>query len=111
MKKSDFVISIGAALRNDSPALKYAFNNVQKMNKGAGLYFHPVGDTLIPTFGKSVETFNHKVGLEEAALYLVLDLFSDKEKLPADVKEYIESFRKSETKTVKEKEVKTVRWF
>jgi len=88
MKKSDFVISIGAALRNDSPAMKYAFNNVQKMNKGAGLYFHPVGDTLIPTFGKNVEIFNHKVGLEEAALYLVLDLFADKEKLPDNVKEW-----------------------
>jgi len=109
MKKSDFVISIGAALRNDSPALKYAFNNVQKLNKGAGLYFHPVGDTLIPGFGKNVEVFNHKVGLEEAALYLVLDLFADKDKLPSDVKEYIESFRKSETKTIKEKELKTVK--
>ena len=109
MKKSDFVISIGVALRNDSPAMKYAFNNVQKLNKGAGLYFHPVGDTLIPTFGKNVEVFNHKVGLEEAALYLVLDLFADKEKLPDDVKEYIESFKKSETKTIKEKEVKTVK--
>ncbi|PHS41085.1 MAG: ferredoxin [Sulfurovum sp.] len=109
MKKSDFVISIGAALRNDSPALKHAFNNVQKLNKGAGLYFHPVGDTLIPGFGKNVEIFNHKVGLEEAALYLVLDLFADKDKLPSDVKEYIESFKKSETKTIKEKEVKTVK--
>jgi len=109
MKKSDFVISIGAALRNDSPAMKYAFNNVQKLNKGAGLYFHPVGDTLIPTFGKNVEVFNHKVGLEEAALYLVLDLFADKEKLPSDVKEYIGSFKKSETKTIKEKDVKTVK--
>ena len=109
MKKSDFVISIGAALRNDSPAMKYAFNNVQKFNKGAGLYFHPVGDTLIPTFGKTVEIFNHKVGLEEAALYLVLDLFADKEKLPSDVKEYLENFKKSSTKTIKEKEVKTVK--
>jgi NADH-quinone oxidoreductase subunit G len=109
MKKSDFVISIGAALRNDSPALKYAFNNVQKMNKGAGLYFHPVGDTLIPTFGKTVEVFNHKVGLEEAALYLVLDLFADKEKLPSDVKEYIESFKSTEARTVKEQVMKTVK--
>ncbi len=109
MKKSDFVISIGCALRNDAPGMKYAFNNVQKLNKGAGLYFHPVGDTLIPTFGKSVEVFNHKVGLEEAALYLVLDLFADKEKLPSDVKEYLESFKKSSTKTIKEKEVKTVK--
>jgi len=109
MKKSDFVISVGAALRNDSPALKYAFNNVQKLNKGAGLYFHPVGDTLIPTFGKSIESFIHKAGLEEAALYLVLDLFADKDKLPSDVKEYIESFKRSETETIKEKEVKTVK--
>ncbi|HSR73691.1 MAG TPA: NADH-quinone oxidoreductase subunit G [Sulfurovum sp.] len=108
MKKSDFVISVGAALRNDSPAMKYAFNNVQKLNKGAGLYFHPVGDTLIPSFGKSIEVFTHKVGLEEAALYLVLDLFADKEKLPADVKEYIESFKSTETRTITEKVEKTV---
>ena len=109
MKTSDFVISIGAALRNDSPAMKYAFNNVQKLNKGAGMYFHPVGDTLIPTFGKTVEIFEHKVGLEEAALYLVLDLFADKDKLPTEVKDYIESFHKSETKTIKEKVEKTVK--
>jgi NADH-quinone oxidoreductase subunit G len=108
MKKSDFVISVGAALRNDSPALKYAFNNVQKLNKGAGLYFHPVGDTLIPSFGKTIETFVHKAGLEEAALYLILDLFADKEKLPADVKEYIDSFKSTETRTITEKVDKTV---
>jgi NADH-quinone oxidoreductase subunit G len=109
MKKSDFVISVGAALRNDSPAMKYAFNNVQKLNKGAGIYFHPVGDTLIPTFGKTVEIFNHKVGLEEAALYLVLDLFADKEKLPSEVKDYIESFKSTETRTVKDQVMKTVK--
>jgi len=109
MKKSDFVISVGAALRNDSPALKYAFNNVQKLNKGAGLYFHPVGDTLIPTFGKTVESFIHKAGLEEAVLYLILDLFAAKEKLPTDVKEYIESFKSSENRTVKEQVMKTVK--
>ena len=109
MKNSDFVISIGVALRNDSPAMKYAFNNVQKLNKGAGLYFHPVGDTLIPTFGKNVEVFEHKVGYEEAALYLVLDLFANKDKLPSDVKNYIESFKTSETKTIIEKVEKTVK--
>jgi len=109
MKNADFVISVGSALRNDSPGFKYAFNNVQKLNKGAGLYFHPVGDTLIPTFGKSVESFIHKPGLEEAALYLILDLFADKSKLPQEVKEYIDSFKTSETKTVKEKVEKTVK--
>jgi NADH-quinone oxidoreductase subunit G len=106
--KTDFVISIGAALRKDNPNARYAFNNVQKMNKGAGLYFHPVGDTLVPTFGKSVELFTHKVGLEEAALYLILDLFADKEKLPDEVKTYIDSFKSSATKTVKEKVMKEV---
>lgn len=87
--KSDFIVSVGGALRNDSPGLKYAFNNVQKMNKGAGLYFHPVGDSLIPSFGKSVVPFTHKVGLEEATLYLVLALFADQDKLDSSVKDYI----------------------
>jgi NADH-quinone oxidoreductase subunit G len=108
MKKSDFVIALGSALRNDAPGMKYAFNNVQKMNKGAGLYFHPIGDTLIPSFGKNVECFTHKPGMEEAALYLVLDLFADKEKLPEEVKEYLASFKTTETKTVKEKVMKDV---
>ena len=105
---TDFVMSVGASLRNDNPNARYAFNNVQKMNKGAGLYFHPVGDNLVPTFGKSVAVFEHKVGLEEAALYLILDLFADKAQLPADVKEYIESFKSSSTKTIKEKVMKDV---
>ena len=108
MRNSDFLISVGSALRNDSPAMKYAFNNVQKLNKGAGLYFHPVGDTLIPTFGKTVECFNHKAGLEEAALYLVLDLFADKSKLPTSVMEYLESFKSTTTNIVTEKVTKTV---
>ena len=108
MKKSDFIIAMGTALRNDSPGLKYAFNNVQKLNKGAGMYFHPVADTLIATFGKNVESFTHKPGLEEAGLYLVLDLFADKEKLPEEVKAYIDSFKSTSTKTVKEKVMKSV---
>ena len=49
------------------------------------------------------------MGLEEAALYLVLDLFADKDKLPSDVKEYISSFHKSETKTITERVEKTVK--
>jgi len=105
---TDFVMSVGTSLRNDNPNARYAFNNVQKMNKGAGLYFHPVGDNLVPTFGKSVEVFTHKVGLEEAALYLILDLFADADKLPADVKEYLASFKSSTTKTIKEKVMKDV---
>ncbi len=105
---TDFVMSVGASLRNDNPNARYAFNNIQKLNKGAGLYFHPVGDNLVPTFGKNVEIFTHKVGQEEAALYLILDLFTDKEKLPEDVKNYLESFKSTTIKTVKEKVMKSV---
>ncbi len=107
--KCDFVVSVGGALRNDAPGLKYAFNNIQKMNKGAGMYFHPVGDKLIPSFGKNVEMFTHKAGLEEASLYLLLDLFADEAKLPADVKDTIASFKTTETKTITEKVTKTVK--
>ncbi len=103
MRESDFVISVGTHLRNDAPGSRHAFNNVQKMNKGAGLYFHPVGDTLIPSLGKTVSTFAHKPGLEEAVLYLILDLFADREKLPEEVQNYLEDFHTTETKTIQEK--------
>lgn len=87
---TDFVMSVGTSLRNDNPNARYAFNNVQKMNKGAGLYFHPVGDNLVPTFGKSIESFIHKPGHEEAALLLIIELFADKDKLPDSVKEQLD---------------------
>ena len=106
--KSDFVISIGASLRNDNPNARYAFNNVQKMNKGAGIYFHPVGDTLVPTFGKSVESLIHKAGQEELALYLILDLFADKDKLPNEIVDYLASFHSTVKKTIKEKIMQSV---
>jgi len=89
--KSDFVMSVGSSLRNDNPNARYAFNNVQKMNKGAGLYFHPVGDTLVPTFGKSVEVFTHKVGYEEAVLLFIIKLFANEDKLPSSVKEQLDT--------------------
>jgi len=106
--KTDFVVSVGAALRSDNPNARYAFNNIQKMNKGAGLYFHPVGDNLVPTFGKSVECVAHKPGLEEAALYLVLDLFADREKLPEEIVSYLDSFHSKGTKIIKEKVMEDV---
>jgi len=90
---SDFVISLGTSLRNDNPNARYAFNNVQKMNKGAGLYFHPVGDTLVPTFGRNIQIFKHKVGYEEVALLLIIELFADHNKVPKSVKEQLDRAR------------------
>ena len=113
---SDFVISVGTTLRKDNPNARYAFNNVQKLNKGAGLYFHPVGDTLVPTFGKNIEMFTHKVGHEEAALLFIIKLFADQDKIPSSVKEQLDTdfvellggdsdaFEKSFEKMMKKKE-------
>ena len=108
MSGCDFIISVGSKLRNDNPAARYLFNNIQKMNKGAGMYFHPVGDTLIPTFGKSVQTFEHKPGDEESALLLILDLFANKDKLPDDVKAKLDASKEKRTKTVTEKVMEEV---
>ena len=108
MQEADFVISVGSKLRNDNPNARYAFNNVQKMNKGSALYFHPVGDTLVPTFGKSIECFEHKPGDEEAVLYLILDLFANKSKLPKEIVDYLAKFHETRKKTIKEKVMKDV---
>jgi len=108
MDDSDFIISIGAKLRNDNPAARYLFNNIQKMNKGAGLYFHPVGDTLIPTFGKSVLTFEHKPNDEEYALLFVLDLLANRDKLPDDIKSTLDSYKEKRVKKVIKKVMEDV---
>ncbi|WP_353661374.1 NADH-quinone oxidoreductase subunit G [Hydrogenimonas sp. SS33] len=109
---SDFVVSVGSQLKSDNPRARFAFNNAVKMNKGAGLYFHPVKDPVVEGFGKNVMSVNHKPGLEEAALYLILDLFADRERLPKEVADYLAKFhskgKKTVEETVKEKVVEKV---
>ncbi|WP_201351903.1 NADH-quinone oxidoreductase subunit G [Hydrogenimonas urashimensis] len=100
--RSDFVVSIGSQLKSDNPRARFAFNNAIKMNKGAGLYFHPIKDPVVEGFGKNLMAINHKPGLEEAALYLILDLFGDRESLPKDVVKYLDSFHKKGKKTIEE---------
>ncbi|MDD5406478.1 MAG: NADH-quinone oxidoreductase subunit G [Sulfurovaceae bacterium] len=102
MKNTDFIISVGSSLRNDNPNVRYVFNNIQKMNKGAGLYFHPIGDSLIANLGKNVACIEHKVNREEAILYWILDQFADKDKLPADIREYLVGLHTKTTKIVSE---------
>ena len=99
---SNFVISIGSALKSDNPNARYALNNSMTINKGAGLYFHPVKDPIIEGLGKSIMTVEHAPLQEEVALYLVLDLFGDKEKVPADVTKYLSTFHSDKTVTVTE---------
>ena len=110
---SNFIVSVGSALKTDNPNARYAFNNSMTMNKGAGLYFHPVVDPVINQMGKSVMSINHAPLQEEAALYLMLDLFADKDKLPVSVTEYLAGFHSMKTitveETIKEKVVEMVK--
>ncbi|MCD6260054.1 MAG: NADH-quinone oxidoreductase subunit G [Helicobacteraceae bacterium] len=110
---SNFVISVGAALKSDNPNARYALNNSMTVNKGAGIYFHPVSDPVIDGMGKSIMSVTHAPLQEEAVLYLILDLFADKSKLPGQVVEYIASFHSQKTitveETVKEKVVEIVK--
>ena len=99
---ANFVISVGAALKSDNPNARYALNNSMTVNKGAGLYFHPLKDPVIEGLGKSIMTMYHAPLQEEAVLYLILDLFADKEKLPSDIVSYLASFHSTKTVTVEE---------
>lgn len=110
---SDFIISVGSYLKSDAPAVKYAFNNAISMNKGAGIYFHPMGDKHIEGFGKkgkTIETIANLPLSEEAILYFILYKFG--KELPSNLIEFFhintEKRLKSVTETIKEKLVETI---
>ncbi|MCX6072965.1 MAG: NADH-quinone oxidoreductase subunit G [Campylobacterales bacterium] len=100
--EADFVVSIGTALKTDNPNARFAMNNALSMNKGAGLYFHPINDPVIADMSKNVTQFNHAPLMEEAALYLILDLFADKTAIPSSITEYLATFHSMKTITVEE---------
>ncbi|MCD6432611.1 MAG: NADH-quinone oxidoreductase subunit G [Sulfurimonas sp.] len=110
---SNFIVSVGSALKSDNPNARYALNNSMTVNKGAGLYFHPVKDPIIEGLGKSIMTVKHAPLQEEAVLYLILDLFGDKEKLPSEITDYLASFHSTKTitvtETIKEKVIEIVK--
>ncbi|MEA3331501.1 MAG: NADH-quinone oxidoreductase subunit G [Campylobacterota bacterium] len=110
---SNFIVSVGSALKSDNPNARYALNNSMTVNKGAGLYFHPVKDPIIEDLSKSIMTVKHAPLQEEAVLYLILDLFGDKEKLPSEITDYLASFHSTKTvtvtETIKEKVIEIVK--
>jgi len=110
---SNFIVSIGTAIKTDNPNARYSLNNSLTVNKGAALYFHPVVDPIIDGLSKNIVSINHKPLQEETALYFILDLFADKSKLPTDIVEYLASFHSTKTvtvtETIKEKVVEIVK--
>jgi len=110
---SNFIVSVGTAIKTDNPNARYSLNNSLTVNKGAALYFHPVEDPIVAGLSKNIVCVNHKPLQEETVLYLVLDLFADKSKLPTDIVEYLASFHSMKTvtvtETIKEKVVEIVK--
>ena len=110
---ANFVISVGSAVKTDNPNARFAMNNAMIMNKGAAMYFHPVADPVVDTMGKNIMSINHAPMQEEAAMYLILDLFAKKDALPSELSEYLAGFHAMKTvtitETVKEKVVEIVK--
>ncbi len=100
--EADFVVSIGSALKTDNPNARFAMNNALSMNKGAGLYFHPIADPVVKEMSKNVTQIQHAPMMEEAALYLMLDLFGDKAAMPSEIVSYLAGFHSTKTVTVEE---------
>ncbi len=97
IKNSNFVVSVGTALRYDAPNVGFAFNNAMTMNKGAGIYFHPTRDSVVESFSKTMMGVQNKIGSEESVLAFILDYFSklDFEEnldLPSEVSDIASSF-------------------
>jgi NADH-quinone oxidoreductase subunit G len=100
VRASNFIISLGTAIKTDSPNSGYALNNALSMNKGAGLYFHPINDNIVNNYSKNLVSVAHKVGVEDAILYLLLDLFG--KDLPLHVSDYLKTFHSTCKKTITE---------
>ena len=76
IKASNFIVVVGSHIRYDAPVTGYAVNNAMTMNKGAGLYFHPLTDAVVPTFSKNMNHIKNRPGSEEHVLAYILDKFS-----------------------------------
>ena len=85
----NFVVSVGSFIKSDSPNSRYAFNNSMKVNKGAGLYFHPIKDPVIEGLGKNVVSIQNKPLSEELVLQYILKTFG--KELPEDISKFLET--------------------
>jgi NADH-quinone oxidoreductase subunit G len=83
VRSSNFVISVGSSLKTDSPNSRFAFNNSMKMNKGAGIYFHPISDPVVDGFAKNMVQVNHKPLEEAIVLKWILSKFG--KELPENI--------------------------
>ncbi|MDX2323607.1 NADH-quinone oxidoreductase subunit G [Campylobacter hepaticus] len=86
--KSDFLVVAGMLLRYDAPTLSYKINNALVMNKGSGLYFHPIEDLGIIKYSKNFISHKHQYGDEEQILYFLLQKFSTDENIKNNLAQF-----------------------
>lgn len=87
--QSDFLIIAGSFLRYDAPTLGYKVNNALVMNKGAGLYFHPIKDKGVDKYSKNLLQINHDIRNNEDILLFILQKFA--KEFPQEFKNTLEN--------------------
>ncbi len=95
-------------LRYDAPTLSYKINNALVMNKGSGLYFHPMEDMGIAKYSKNFIPHIHKNGDEEQILYFLLQKFSQDEGIKTHLAEFFVSENKEIEESINEEVVEQV---
>ena len=73
LKDSSTIVALGAPVRLQAPLLQYAINNTIRTKKGVKLYYlHPIADTLLASFSRSVVYMPYNPGADEMALGALL---------------------------------------
>ncbi|WP_139452876.1 NADH-quinone oxidoreductase subunit G [Campylobacter armoricus] len=98
--QSDFLIIAGSFLRYDAPTLGYKVNNALVMNKGAGVYFHPIKDKGVDKYSKNLLQINHDIKNNEDILLFILQKFA--KELPLDLQTIVEKAYYEDSKEIEE---------
>lgn len=106
--KSDFLVVAGTLLRYDAPTLSYKINNALVMNKGSGLYFHPIEDAGIAKYSKNFISHTHKSGDDEQILYFLLQKFTQDENIKANLAEFFVNENKEIEESINEEVIEQV---
>ena len=99
IQAANFLICVGTQVRYDAPNVGFALNNALTMNKGAGLYFHPVEDSVVEGFARNIMTISHNPSSYEHILAFVLSYFSkldgvSKNELPKEIVDVVDAYDK-----------------
>ena len=82
-------------LKSDLPNARYAFNNSVIMNKGAGLYFHPIADPVMEKLEKGKQQILSIMHQWLKSQFYILFYINLEKDLPAEVQAYIDSFKQT----------------